>query len=723
MALSQRQRLAAAVFYLVALVGLSRYLDGSWIPALGLTGLWFYAAAAGLLLGELLIEPYFARPVDAIANAVALLIAVTLVSNSEVKAPSSIINAGRLPLQIYGIGCILLALWSAFLKDRGEFLGASARATTQVVRWIGQARTVYAVLLFFFGYAAFANDPTKLVVLLATWAVIFAGRPIEHLLAVLPIGRITAERGIVEQIIDPRLVLVRSPRRTAPGIGSRVRIGAVEGVVVGVTTIFARARLRVSVPAGSVVEPGADVNILDLLDQADGMVIGHTTDGTNIQEMIVEVSPSAASSGLREGRVVAARIGDGLALYQIVDATVRHKGDADMERQVVALVARKVGIWDEEHSEFQPIAWLPDAGASVLMPEQKPSPQDLTAIGHVPGTDYPVRVNPDRLVAYNAAILGILGIGKTHLAWELVQRCIAGGIKLVALDITGQYAIHLSKFCSPDTQMAIEKRIVEAVKGNRDNKTVRNNEAGNVRDFVNAVSTELETFWAGPGKLLILNPNGFDVTRMEGKPFSGQANQLTEITMVEITRIIAELLLGIAKRDYAPEKEGASRICLVLEEAHSLIPEWNSTVNDAERQAVNGTARSVLQGRKYGFGCLLVTQRTANVTKSILNQCNTVFAMRVYDSTGMEFLANYISDTYSKLLASLPDRECIVFGRASSCRSPIAIQLNDNTWFRDNFWADKEGAVVQTPSDPPAQPAAAAPIPPPPAPNPDDAPF
>lgn len=38
-----------------------------------------------------------------------------------------------------------------------------------------------------------------------------------------------------------------------------------------------------------------------------------------------------------------------------------------------------------------------------------------------------------------------------------------------------------------------------------------------------------------------------------------------------------------------------------------------------ERQAVNGSARAILQGRKYGYGCVLVTQRTANVTKSILN--------------------------------------------------------------------------------------------------------
>jgi DNA helicase HerA-like ATPase len=53
--------------------------------------------------------------------------------------------------------------------------------------------------------------------------------------------------------------------------------------------------------------------------------------------------------------------------------------------------------------------------------------------------------------------------------------------------------------------------------------------------------------------------------------------------------------------------------------------------------ATAATARAILQGRKYGLGCLLVTQRTANVTKTILNQCNTTFAMRMFDDTGKDF--------------------------------------------------------------------------------------
>jgi uncharacterized protein len=127
------------------------------------------------------------------------------------------------------------------------------------------------------------------------------------------------------------------------------------------------------------------------------------------------------------------------------------------------------------------------------------------------------------------------------------------------------------------------------------------------------------------------------------------------------------------------------RVCLVYEEAHSLIPEWNSVVADGDRLATSRSARAILQGRKYGLGCLLIIQRTANVTKTILNQCNTIFAMRTFDDTGKEFLSNYIGGDYAGVLPSLEARHAVVFGKASSCENPVLVRLNDRDLFEAAF--------------------------------------
>ena len=116
---------------------------------------------------------------------------------------------------------------------------------------------------------------------------------------------------------------------------------------------------------------------------------------------------------------------------------------------------------------------------------------------------------------------------------------------------------------------------------------------------------------------------------------------------------------------------------LVFEEAHSLIPEWNSVASEGDKSATNGTAKVILQGRKYGLGSLVITQRTANVSKSILNQCNTIFALRVFDDTGKGFLENYIGEDYADTLATLEERHAIAIGKGLKLKQPVIIQLND----------------------------------------------
>ncbi len=149
---------------------------------------------------------------------------------------------------------------------------------------------------------------------------------------------------------------------------------------------------------------------------------------------------------------------------------------------------------------------------------------------------------------------------------------------------------------------------------------------------------------------------------------------MRELTAVEITRIISEIILDICKVSGRAQE---AKCLIVYEEAHSLIPEWNSVASEGDKTATNGTAKVILQGRKYGFGSLIITQRTANVSKSILNQCNTIFALRVFDDTGKQFLENYIGKDYTNTLATLEERHAIAIGKGLKLKQPVIIQLNE----------------------------------------------
>lgn len=357
------------------------------------------------------------------------------------------------------------------------------------------------------------------------------------------------------------------------------------------------------------------------------------------------------------------------------------KQEEGIEHRYLEVTARKIGAWDTEDRAFKRIPWLPVPGSPVVLEAVGDTDFQPDSVGRVPDSAYGIRIDPNLLVTHNTAILGILGIGKTFLAFELIRRVLEAGIKSIVFDITGQYAPHFRDIFPDWYEQESISTIQSAIAANR--MAVRQNvhEGGNIQDFRDAVAQDLKGFLGSDYMMKIYNPGSYDVVRQDSKPYQGTAS-MAPLTMVETTRIFAEELLKLMSTDITDR----AKVCLVLEEAHSLVPEWNSTTYSGDQQASNGTAKAILQGRKYGLGVLLVTQRTANVTKTVLNQCNTVFALRIFDATGMEFLRNYIGDAYADVLSGLEDRTAVIFGRGSSCPSPVLIRVNDHAEMIEGFW-------------------------------------
>ncbi|MGB4223556.1 MAG: hypothetical protein WBJ54_07050, partial [Syntrophorhabdus sp.] len=78
--LSQPVRLFMLVIYVGLLLGASRLALGSWLPPTTEKGVWFYSGLAALLLGNLLVSPFFTKPVDSISYAVAAIVALLAVN-------------------------------------------------------------------------------------------------------------------------------------------------------------------------------------------------------------------------------------------------------------------------------------------------------------------------------------------------------------------------------------------------------------------------------------------------------------------------------------------------------------------------------------------------------------------------------------------------------------------------------------------------------------------
>ena len=140
-----------------------------------------------------------------------------------------------------------------------------------------------------------------------------------------------------------------------------------------------------------------------------------------------------------------------------------------------------------------PISWLPKINSPVMLAKNEEFTVIKDAVGHFPQTNYHAGINISDAVTHNTAILGILGIGKSCLSIELVERMVADNIKVICLDLTNQYKNELSDLI--DTAYIEEKVTCEnpvLIRLNDRDAFVRAFREQNVTGLVTDTVTELQ---------------------------------------------------------------------------------------------------------------------------------------------------------------------------------------------------------------------------------------
>ena len=102
-------------------------------------------------------------------------------------------------------------------------------------------------------------------------------------------------------------------------------------------------------------------------------------------------------------------------------------------------------------------------------------------------------------------------------------------------------------------------------------------------------------------------------------------------------------------------------LLVVLEEAHSYL----GTVDSGP--AAFAVKRIVKEGRKYGIGAMIVSQRPAEIDPTILSQCGTLFALRLSNQSDRSHVTGAATDNLEGLFSLLPilrTGEAIIVGEA-----------------------------------------------------------
>lgn len=129
-----------------------------------------------------------------------------------------------------------------------------------------------------------------------------------------------------------------------------------------------------------------------------------------------------------------------------------------------------------------------------------------------------------------------------------------------------------------------------------------------------------------------------------------------------------------AGQEYGANQAPPARTVL-FEEAHSFIPEWNFAT-PGQQNRVNDTTRMIMQARKYGLRFVIVSQRTAVVSKSALSQCDNYIVFRTIDHTGLEYIETLAGTAFRQTLSNLHKYEALCMGPAFNSDQPVIIELD-----------------------------------------------
>lgn len=726
MQLNIKQRFAVVGIYILLIIGIGRYFSKDWVFIFDTSNnlnLLLIATGLALILSTYITEPYFTKPVDVITRWVAIFLFLLGLNSKQCIS----LYDYWIYTSIFFISISLLAI----LLHGLNLFEKQQRIVVDIICKISRPEIVFSILYFDIVVSLFQQNLKEYPILIGFGFLLLINKPIVWIVkwfsslikfvitknnSSILLGEIIGfdnENLYKVEILNSNAII--SKKLTGVLVYFENNNVGVVGIILNENTLLNKKWVEVlnlkdennkslSFNLSSLKPLTNEKTIFSLsnavyLFKLDSFspefqlsistnpivsnfanFVGYVWQGSTINRIkFIKLFDNKllTEENIGEGTIIKTNIGNEEVLFQIIDAKTEEESlEQKNTSGFIIGTAQKLGKYDATEFELNTVKWLPDIYSPIFLLDKIITTYDPNlSIGKLPNTNFGINIkNPSELVTHNTAILGILGIGKSCLTFELIKKLTEKtDVKIICIDLTFQYIKELPNYVSidlvqDDLSDAVKTELRAAIKTGAENNS---DGWGNQKEYSKILDREFDLFVKSDKRVLILNPDWHPVEKANDgfKYFNNEA-----LSATQKTRIISETIFKNAR---ALGETSDARYLIVFEEAHSLVPEWNSTSNSGDTNATNGTAKVILQGRKYGLGSFVIAQRTANISKSILNQCNTIFSLRIFDDTGKQFLENYIGSDYSNLLATLEERHCVAIGKALKLKQPIILELND----------------------------------------------
>ena len=633
--------------------------------------------------------PFFVPPKDSLSIAISVILLMIPIDLSSVANFKIGLNLLVFFTVLISVVVVVLAIIAMFRKD--EELDLLSQISFRISNILGKGEILFTPVIIVSAVGFYQDRPDWMLAIICFWILMVFIKPVELFFRIwIYVKNFDKEEdenksiGSVIRIDTPNLVYVNLIDKELDWNSESVYITKMaNGKLVYIVPLSSQVQDDKVVAIGffyNSVKEKKDLSLIGIGDvylasdisskeicselstnKAANAIIGIVVENSSI----LNIKFKAVSSALEESMIIFLIIRGKKVYYQIINANTNEEKIEQNLYGFHIVKATQLGVFDSEDG-FKKFPWLPDMNQPVFRVsdaqkiEQKIKEGEFL-IGEVPNTSIGLPVVLRYLVEYHTAILGITGTGKTELTLEIIRNALERKTKVFCVDFTGEYKKRLKDY-NPDLigldfskSASMEDLLFKVETGTYGAPKER----ANLKDFLDTiqpfVEEQIKNFLENDEKKLGIF-------------------ELPEITNTKATLRTTELYLSAIMK-WAKEHRRAKSIMIVLEEAHTIIPEVYSSGFDNDTQWVVGRIGQIaLQGRKYGVGLLIVSQRTALVNKTILSQCNTYFTHALVDKTSLEYLNGVYSSEHVQAIPSLGYLEFLAYGKAVKSERPILVK-------------------------------------------------
>jgi DNA helicase HerA-like ATPase len=169
--------------------------------------------------------------------------------------------------------------------------------------------------------------------------------------------------------------------------------------------------------------------------------------------------------------------------------------------------------------------------------------------------------------------------------------------------------------------------------------------------------------------------------------FVGLGTQKAAVTVIDLSSVPFDVRPTVAAQigrlafefNYWNPKYREFPILLICEEAHAYIPRANESQFAGSRKSMERIAK---EGRKYGVGLAVVSQRPHEVSETVLAQCGTFICLRITNPDDQTYVRSLVPESEGDLvsvLAGLGRGEALVLGEAVPLPTRLQFDKPDPT--------------------------------------------